>query len=58
MSWDIVLFNSKERIQSVEDLDESKLETTDFVSILEKPVQHRTKKKTTPFGIASKLCRI
>ena len=36
MSWDIVLFNSKERIQSIEDLDDSKLETTDFVSILEK----------------------
>lgn len=36
MSWDIVLFNSKEKINSVADIDELKLEPTDFCSVLEK----------------------
>lgn len=35
MSWDIVLFNSREKIQSAEELDESKLESTDFCAVLE-----------------------
>lgn len=35
MSWDIVLFNSKEKIESIEGLDENKLEPTDFTGILE-----------------------
>lgn len=30
MSWDIVLFNSKQRITDVESLDEAQLEETDF----------------------------
>ncbi|GAA5023555.1 hypothetical protein GCM10011506_06500 [Marivirga lumbricoides] len=36
MSWDIVLFNSKETIDSIEELDEHKLEPIDFTGILEK----------------------
>jgi len=35
MSWDIVLFNSKQKIESVAELDESQLEPTDFSGILE-----------------------
>ncbi|WP_425628801.1 hypothetical protein [Cellulophaga lytica] len=35
MSWDIVLFNSKQKIESVSELDESKLEPIDFGKILE-----------------------
>lgn len=35
MSWDIVLFYSKQKIDSVADLDESQLELTDFSGILE-----------------------
>lgn len=35
MSWDIVLFNSKQKIESVSELDENKLEPTDFDGILE-----------------------
>ncbi len=35
MSWDIVLFNSKQKIKSVADLDENQLEPTDFSGILE-----------------------
>jgi len=35
MSWDIVLFNSKQKIQSVAELDENQLEPTDFSGILE-----------------------
>jgi hypothetical protein len=35
MSWDIVLFNSKEKIESIEELDEDKLEPIDFTNILE-----------------------
>lgn len=36
MSWDIVLFNSKQKIISVAELDETQLEPTDFTGILEK----------------------
>ena len=32
MSWDIVLFNSKQKIESVEEVDESHLIDTDFDS--------------------------
>ena len=35
MSWDIVLFNSKQKINSIEELDESQLEPTDFGSVFE-----------------------
>lgn len=35
MSWDIVLFNSKQKIESVAELDENQLEQTDFNGILE-----------------------
>lgn len=36
MSWDIVLFNSKQKIQSIAELDENQLVPTDFSGILEK----------------------
>ncbi|RBW58323.1 hypothetical protein DS884_10730 [Tenacibaculum sp. E3R01] len=35
MSWDIILFNSKQKIKSVAKLDENQLEPTDFTGILE-----------------------
>ena len=35
MSWDIVPFNSKQKIKSVAKLDENQLELTDFSRILE-----------------------
>ena len=35
MSWDIVLFNSRQKIESVAQLDENQLEPTDFSGILE-----------------------
>jgi hypothetical protein len=35
MSWDIVLFNSSEKITAPEDLDDTKLIPIDFCSILE-----------------------
>lgn len=35
MSWDIVLFNSRQEISSVEELDDSLLEPTDFCSAFE-----------------------
>lgn len=35
MSWDIVLFNSRQKIQSVENVDETQLEPTDFCSAFE-----------------------
>ena len=35
MSWDIVLFNSRQKINTVEELDENQLEPTDFDGILE-----------------------
>ena len=35
MSWDIVLFNSQQKINSVAELDENQLEPTDFSGILE-----------------------
>lgn len=34
MSWDIVLFNSRQKITDVENLDETHLEETDFCSAL------------------------
>ena len=36
MSWDIVLFNSSQRIETVADLDERQLAPTDFSNTLEK----------------------
>lgn len=35
MSWDIVLFNSRQTIKSIEDIDENQLESTNFCSVLE-----------------------
>jgi hypothetical protein len=35
MSWDIVLFNSKQKINTVTELDENQLEPTNFSEILE-----------------------
>ena len=35
MSWDIVLFNSKQKIESVAELDENQLKPIDFSGILE-----------------------
>ena len=35
MSWDIVLFNSRQKIESVAELDEKQLEPIDFKGILE-----------------------
>ncbi|MDR2918374.1 MAG: hypothetical protein LBV72_03285 [Tannerella sp.] len=35
MSWDIVLFNSRQIIKSIEDVDENLLEPTDFCRILD-----------------------
>ena len=35
MSWDIILFNSKQKIKSVAKLDENQLEPIDFSGILE-----------------------
>ena len=35
MSWDIILFNSRQKIKSIEDVDETFLEPTDFCSVLE-----------------------
>lgn len=35
MSWDIVIFNSKQKIELVVELDENWLEPTDFTGILE-----------------------
>jgi len=35
MSRDIVLFNSRQKIQSVEEVDETQLEPTDFCSVFE-----------------------
>ncbi|QSS96633.1 hypothetical protein [Psychroflexus sp. ALD_RP9] len=46
MSWDIVLFNSKQKIQSVAELDETLLEPTDFSGILESSFERINKKET------------
>jgi len=35
MSWDIVLFNSRQKIETIEDLNEDCLEPTDFCSAFE-----------------------
>ena len=35
MSWDIILFNSRQKIESIAELDENQLEPTDFSGILE-----------------------
>lgn len=44
MSWDIVLFNSKQKITSVAELDENQLEPTDFSGILESSFDSINKK--------------
>ena len=41
MSWDIVLFNSKQKIHSVAELDETQLEPTDFSGILESSINEK-----------------
>lgn len=35
MSWDIVLFHSRQKIKSVEEVDDTQLEPTDFCSAFE-----------------------
>lgn len=40
MSWDIVLFNSKQKIESVAELDDNQLEPTDYSRILESSFDH------------------
>ena len=35
MSWDIVLFNSRQKIDSIEELDATQLEATDFCAVFE-----------------------
>lgn len=35
MSWDIVLFNSRQRINHIENMDENQLEPTDFCNAFE-----------------------
>jgi len=35
MSWDIVLFNSRKKIESPDKIDEKQLEPTDFCSVFE-----------------------
>ena len=35
MSWDIVLFNSRQNISSPEEVDENQLEPTDFCTVFE-----------------------
>src|SRR5688500_7607745 len=36
MSWDVVIFSSKQKIQSIEEIDEEKFVPVDFCAILEK----------------------
>jgi hypothetical protein len=40
MSWDIVLFSSRQKIQFVEEVDETQLEPTDFCSAFENYFDH------------------
>ena len=35
MSWEIILFNSRQKINSLEEVDESQLEPTDFCAVFE-----------------------
>jgi hypothetical protein len=43
MSWDIVLFNSRQKIQSVEEVDETQLAPFDFCSAFESYFDNITK---------------
>ncbi len=45
MSWDVVLFNSSQKINSIEEMDESQLEPIDFCSLLEKHFEQIIKKE-------------
>lgn len=36
MSWDVILFHSKQQIKSIEDLDDNELEPIDFCEAIEK----------------------
>jgi hypothetical protein len=45
MSWGIVLFNSKQEITAIVELDENQLEPTDFDGVLEKSFQQVKKNK-------------
>lgn len=36
MSWDIILFNSSEKINSISNIDEDQLKKTDFTKAIEK----------------------
>lgn len=35
MSWDVFLFNTKQKVETIEEIDEGLLEPTDFCSIFE-----------------------
>jgi hypothetical protein len=43
MSWGIVLFNSRQRIVSIEEVDEAQLEPTNFGNVLEKHFENISK---------------
>lgn len=43
MSWDIILFNSKEKILSIDKVEKEKLEATDFCSALLSSFKHVNK---------------
>ena len=45
MSWDIILFKSRQKIESVAELDENQLEPTDFSGILESSFKQINKKE-------------
>lgn len=45
MSWDIVLFNSKQKIKSISELDQAQLEPSDFSGILEKLIPTNKQEK-------------
>jgi len=45
MSWDIVIFNSTQNIQSVADLDEKKLQPMAFTEVLENSFENIRKDK-------------
>lgn len=43
MSWDVVLFNSKQKIESIDKLDENQLVPTDFCGIIENSFKNSNK---------------
>lgn len=43
MSWDVILFNSRQKINFIEELDDTQLESTNFCSALENHFAQITK---------------